>query len=136
MSELPLKQAFDYVGINCEFSHKKGELSNFGIGIDKAQEFASITHVLDGTCAQASGLYVGDKIMSIDSIKVQAKDLPNAIDSYAEKCTIQVGILRDELLSELSVTIANSAPTFCTLSIADDLTKDTLKRQKQWFYRA
>jgi predicted metalloprotease with PDZ domain len=136
VSELPLKQAFDYVGINCEFSHKKGELSNFGIGIDKAQEFASITHVLDGTCAQASGLYVGDKIMSIDSIKVQAKDLANAIDSYAEKSTIQVGILRDELLSEISVTITSSAPTFCTLSVADNLSKDTLKRQKQWFYRA
>ena len=136
VSELPLKQAFDYVGINCEFSHKKGELSNFGIGINKAQEFAIITHVLDDTCAQVAGLYVGDKIISIDGIKVQAKDLASAIDSYTEGGVIQVGILRDELLSELSVTITNSEPTFCTLSIIDNLSKDTLKRQKQWFYHA
>ncbi len=135
-NELPLKQAFDYVGVDCEFNHKKEELSNFGVGINKEQEFALITHVLDGTCAQLAGLYVGDKIMSIDGIKVQAKDLANAIDSYAENSTIQVGILRDELLSELSVTIANSAPTFCTLSIQDNLTKDTLKRQEQWLYHA
>ena len=136
MSELPLKQAFDYVGINCEFSHKKGELSNFGIGINKAQEFALISHVLEGSCAQAAGLYVGDKIMSIDSIKVQAKELASAIDSYAEGDVIQVGLLRDELLIELSVTMTNSAPTFCTLSVTDNLSKDTLKRQEQWFYHA
>ncbi|RUM78318.1 MAG: peptidase M61 [Candidatus Thioglobus sp.] len=134
VSELPLKQAFAYVGITCEFSHKKAELSNIGIGINKTQEFAVISHILEGTCAQAAGLYVGDKIMSIDGIKVQAKDLANAIDSYAEDSTIQIGFLRDELLSELSLTIANSKPTFCTLSIADNLTKDTLKRQEQWFY--
>jgi len=136
VSELPLRQAFAYVGISCEFSHKKAELSNFGISINKEQEFALISHVLEGTCAQAAGLYVGDKIMSIDGIKVQAKDLANAIDSYTEDSTIQIGILRDELLSELSVTIANSKPTFCTLSIANNLTKDTLKRQEQWFYHA
>jgi predicted metalloprotease with PDZ domain len=134
VSELPLKQAFTYIGITCEFSHKKAELSNFGIGVNNEQEFAVISHVLDGTCAQAAGLYVGDKIMSIDGIKVQAKDLASAIDSYAEDSTIQIGIFRDELLSELSLTIANSEPTFCTLSIADNLTKDTLKRQEQWFY--
>jgi predicted metalloprotease with PDZ domain len=134
VSELPLKQAFAYVGITCEFSHKKAELSNIGIGINKTQEFALISHVLEGACAQAAGLYVGDKIMSIDGIKVQAKDLANAIDSYAEDSTIQIGFLRDELLSELSLTIAKSKPTFCTLSIVDNLTKDTLKRQEQWFY--
>ena len=134
MSELPLKQAFAYVGINCKFSHKKAALSNFGISINKEQEFAVISHVLDGTCAQAAGLYVGDKIMSIDGIKVQAKDLANAIDSYAEDSTIQIGILRDELLSELSLIMTNSELTFCTLSIADNLTKGTLKRQGQWFY--
>ena len=136
VSELPLRQAFAYVGISCEFSHKKAELSNFGISINKEQEFALISHVLEGTCAQAAGLYVGDKIMSIDGIKVQAKDLANAIDSYTEDSMIQIGILRDELLSELSVTITNSKPTFCTLSITNNLTKDTLKRQEQWFYRA
>ncbi len=134
--DLPLKQAFEYVGITCEFSHQQGELSNFGIGIDKKQEFAMISHVLDNTCAQAAGLYVGDKIMSIDGIKVQAKDLASTIDTYAQGSTIQVGIFRDELSRELSVTILNSEPTFCTLSIADELTKDTLKRQKQWFYHA
>jgi predicted metalloprotease with PDZ domain len=134
VSELPLKQAFAYVGINCKFSHKKAALSNFGISINKEQEFAVISHVLDGTCAQAAGLYVGDKIMSIDGIKVQAKDLANAIDSYAEDSTIQIGILRDELLSELSLIMTNSELTFCTLSIADNLTKGTLKRQGQWFY--
>jgi len=136
VSELPLKQAFSYVGISCEFIHKKSELSNFGIGINEEQEFAVISHVLEGTCAQMAGLYVGDRIMSIDGVKVQAKDLANAIDSYTEDSTIQIGIFRDELLSELSVTIANSKPTFCTLSIADNLAKDTLKRQEQWFYHA
>ncbi|HAE05055.1 MAG TPA: hypothetical protein DCG31_04350, partial [Gammaproteobacteria bacterium] len=105
-------------------------------GINKAQEFALISHVLEGSCAQAAGLYVGDKIMSIDSIKVQAKDLASAIDSYAEGDVIQVGLLRDELLIELSVTMTNSAPTFCTLSVTDNLSKDTLKRQEQWFYHA
>ncbi len=135
VTELPLVEAFSYAGVECVFSHKKDDLSDFGININKEGEFAIISHVFDGTCAQSSGLYVGDQIMSIDNIKVQAKDLPSTIDSYTQGSVIQVGILRDELLIELSVTIIQSDKTFCTLSIADNQDLKTQERQSKWYYQ-
>ncbi len=135
VTELPLRAAFDYVGIECVFSHKKGDLSNFGVGVNVENKYALISHIFDETCAQLAGLYVGDKIVSIDGIKVSAIDLAKAIDSYAQGDVIQIGLLRDELLMELSVTITQSDKTDCTLSIANDLNQKTLNRQKQWFYR-
>ena len=135
VTELPLVEAYSYVGVECVFSHKKDDLSDFGININKEGEFALISHVFDGTCAQSSGLYVGDQIMSIDSLKVQAKDLTSTIDSYAQGDVIQIGILRDELLIELSVTITQSEKTFCTLSIVGNQDLKTQERQSKWFYQ-
>ncbi len=40
VDELSLKEAFEYVGVNCEFSHKKDSLLGFGIGINKTQKYA------------------------------------------------------------------------------------------------
>jgi predicted metalloprotease with PDZ domain len=34
--DLPLKQAFEYIGINCEFNHKKNDLSKFGFASTNA----------------------------------------------------------------------------------------------------
>ena len=135
VAELPLKAAFDYVGIDLQFVHKQNDLSKFGIAISKNAEYATVREVFDKTCAQTAGLYVADKITHIDSSKISANDLAVKIDSYAKNSTIQLDILRDELPLKLSATITDSAKTHCTLSINNNPNPQTLYRQQQWFYQ-
>jgi predicted metalloprotease with PDZ domain len=55
-----------------------------GIGINTTQEYAVITCILDASCAQTAGLYVGDKIISINNNKVLAKDLEKTLEACSE----------------------------------------------------
>jgi predicted metalloprotease with PDZ domain len=122
--------------VDCVFSVNKKELSNFGINANTKAEFAQITTVFSRTCAQKSGLYVGDKIITINHEKVSGHNLVATINQYAINEVIKVGILRDELLLEISVHISASEKTFCTLSIQNNLSAETLERQKKWFSQA
>ena len=133
VKELPLSEAFAYVGVDCDFSHKKDDLSDFGIDVKNDNGFGIVTHVFDRTCAQSSGLYVGDKITSIDSVETHYKDLVSTIKSNNLGSVIRFGILRDELPMEISVNVEQGEKTFCTLAISDNLNSNTLARQKQWF---
>ncbi len=130
--QLPLEKTFAYVGIALNFIREPNELFNFGITIAKKTEFATITQVFDDSCAQTHGLYVGDKIISIDKVTVLAKDLASKLKTCAETQRIQFGVLRDELFIEISVVFSDSEPTHCTLLMQNDLTKQTLNRQQKW----
>ncbi|WXU00878.1 MAG: hypothetical protein Ctma_1613 [Catillopecten margaritatus gill symbiont] len=132
VNDLPLKEAFDYIGINCEFIHKKNDLLNFGLGIDKTQKYATITHILDNSCVQNAGLYVRDKILSMDNIKVESKELAKAFDACNQGDVIRIGLLRDELPLEIDLSIKLSEKSHCVLMVENNPSQETLKRQKQW----
>ncbi|CAC9443061.1 Putative protease [uncultured Gammaproteobacteria bacterium] len=132
VDDLPLKEAFKYIGINCEFTHKKNDLSKYGFTINKAQKHAVISHIFDNSCTQTAGLYVGDKIASINGNKLSAKDLGKVMNDDAEGECIKMGVLRDELPSEIPLVIAYGENTHCTLTVDEKANKATLKRQKQW----
>ncbi|VVM17982.1 protease, putative [uncultured Gammaproteobacteria bacterium] len=134
VDELPLKEAFEYVGVSCEFSHKKDDLSKLGIGINTTQEYAVITCILDASCAQTAGLYVGDKIISINNNKVLAKDLEKILGACSEGDSIKINILRDELSSDIQLTIAFGNKTHCTLTLDTRVNQAILNQQKQWIY--
>jgi predicted metalloprotease with PDZ domain len=134
VDELPLKEAFEYVGVNCKFSHKKDDLSKFGIGINKTQEYAVISHILDASCIQTAGLYVGDKIISINDNKVVAKELEKTLNACSEGDSIKINILRDELSTDIQLTIAFGDKTHCTLALDTRANQAILNQQKQWIH--
>lgn len=135
LKELPLVDSFNYLGIDCSFSHKKDDLSNFGINIKKQGEFSLITQVFADTCAQESGLYVGDKIIAVNNEKLSGKNLVGVINKFVTGDEIKLDVLRDELLCEIPVNITDSEKTFCTLGIVTDLSEETINRQRKWFYQ-
>ncbi len=92
---MPLQETFAYVGVDCVFSINKKELSHFGISANIKGEFAQITTVFSGTCAQKSGLYVGDKIITINREKVSGKSVVAVINQYAANKIITIWVLRD-----------------------------------------
>lgn len=132
VEELPIQSSFAYIGITCELSHKEGDLSKLGFLINKTQEYAVITHILDNSCIQAAGLYVGDKIIRINNNKIFAKELEKVLNNYSEGEHIKFGILRDELPNEIPLTIGYSEKTYCTLMLDDQSNTLTLRRQKRW----
>ncbi len=132
VDELPLKSAFEYVGVHCEFSHKKEDLSKFGIGVNTTQKQAVVTHILDNSCAQTAGLYVGDKIISINESKIAAKDLKKTLDKCQEGECIKLGILRDDLPSDIQLKIAFGDKTHCALTLNTKANQSILSQQKKW----
>ncbi len=135
VKELPLQQSFDYVGVDCEFVAYAEDLTDFGLNITTQSEFSQITHVFANTSAQAAGLYVGDKIVSINYQQLKEKPLIAEINKYAMGEVIKVGVLRDELLLEIPVLITDITPSYCRLSLATKLDKETVNRQEKWFYQ-
>ena len=135
VKDLPLDNAFKYVGIECSFQHKKDDLSGFGINIKENKELPLVSHVFDNSSAQMAGLYVGDTVVSVDKIKVTYKDLASNMDSRNLGDTITLGILRDDILIEIDIEIIRTNKTFCTLSLAEKQCAKTIDRQIQWFYQ-
>jgi len=137
VDELPIKESFNYVGVDCRFKHKDTDLSSFGISAKDENGYSSVTHVFDDTSAQLSGIYVGDLVVSVDKVKVGFKDLQSVIGTKTIGDTITLGIIRDEMVYDIRVNFVESDKTYCVLSIEDTQKKksETLYRQKKWFYR-
>ena len=135
VKELPLQKAFDYVGVDCQFKYHMDDLSDFGLNIKTEGEFSQITHVFAESSAQISGLYVGDKIVSVDYQQLKDKALIAKINQHKQGEMIKIGVLRDELLLEIPVTIVQNEPTFCKLSLKNEVSDNTINSQKKWFYQ-
>ncbi len=134
--ELPLTQVLSYVGVECKFSHKKSDLSNFGIHSKEQAGQIIITQVLHQSCAHHSGLYVGDKIITANQVALKQQQFIELVDTLEPGQVLTLGVLRDKVLREIRVEFFSSEPTYCQLSIASDMDADTQQRQQQWFYNA
>jgi predicted metalloprotease with PDZ domain len=132
--ELPLKASFDYVGVECQFIAYQKDLADFGLEIKTTGEYSQIIQVFADTSAQNAGLYVGDKIVSINYQQLQGKDLIAEINKFAPGEVIKVGIFRDKLLLEIAVLIKKITPTFCKLSLKTKLNKQIKQQQEQWLH--
>ncbi len=135
VKELPLQTSFDYVGIECQFVKYLDDLSDFGLTIKTEGEFSQIIQVFADSSAQHAGLYVGDKIVSVNYQQLKDKALIAEINKQKFAEVIKIGVLRDELLLEIPVLIGKITPTFCQLNIKAKLDEQTIQQQRQWFYQ-
>jgi predicted metalloprotease with PDZ domain len=135
VKELPLQASFAYVGVECEFIKHLEDLADFGLTIKTQGEFSQITQVFSNSSAQYAGLYVGDKIVSVNYQQLKDKELIAQINKHIKGDVIKVGILRDELLLEISVTIGQITPSFCKLSLIPEANDQITNQQRQWLYQ-
>ena len=135
VKELPLQASFDYVGIECQFVKHLDDLSDFGLTIKTEGEFSQIIQVFSDSSAQHAGLYVGDKIVSVNYQQLKDKALIAEINKQEFGEVIKIGVLRDELLLEIPVLIGKITPTFCQLNTKAKLDEQTIQQQRQWFYQ-
>lgn len=135
VKELPLQLSFAYVGVNCEFVSYSEDLSDFGLTIKTQGDYSHIIQVFADTTAQTAGLYVGDKIVSVNYQQLKDKALIAEINKFGLGEVIKIGVLRDELLLEIPVMIGKTTPTFCKLSLNTELDDNILKQQQKWLYQ-
>lgn len=135
VKELPLQLSFAYVGVKCEFIAHSEDLSDFGLTINTQGDHSQIVQVFADTTAQNAGLYVGDKIVSVNYQQLKDKALIAEINKFGLGEVIKIGVLRDELLLEIPVMIGKTTPTFCKLSLNTELDDKTLKQQQKWLYQ-
>jgi predicted metalloprotease with PDZ domain len=95
---------------------------------------SKITQVLDDSCAQDSGLFVGDVVIAIDDAKVGYESLVSHINKSAEGAPLKFSIMRDQVLRVVFVNVSFNRQAHCTLTLMSQLDSETMKRQNQWFY--
>ena len=135
VKELPLQSSFAYIGIECEFIACAEHLTDFVLCIKPQGEYCQIVQVFADTSAQNAGLYVGDKIVSINYQQLKDKALIAEINKHMHGEVIKIGVLRDELLLEIPVLIKKIEPTFCKLNLIPGLDDKKTKQQRQWLYQ-
>jgi len=136
VDELPLQDAFSYVGVDCRFGVNAKDLVAFGVRVTNDNGSSKITQVLDDGCAQAAGLFVGDVIIAVDDVKVAHESLVSSINKSTSGTALKLTITRDQLMREVLVKLSFSHKSHCTLSLMSGPDSKTKKRQKQWFYGA
>ncbi|MCS5592399.1 MAG: PDZ domain-containing protein [Gammaproteobacteria bacterium] len=134
VDELPLKEAFNYVGVDCQFGINAKDMVAFGVRVTNDNGSSKITQVLDDSCAQQSGLFVGDVVIAIDGVKVAHENLVSVINKSTSGATLEFAISRDQLMKNVSVKVSFNKESHCTLSLMNKPNSTTKARQKQWFY--
>jgi len=134
VDELPLQEAFSYVGVDCQFGINAKDLVAFGIRVTNDNGSSRVTQVLDNSSAQFAGLFVGDVIVAVDDVKVAHESLVSLINKSASASVLKLTISRDQLMREVLVKLSFNNESHCTLSPISDPDSRTKKRQNQWFY--
>jgi len=105
------------------------DLESFGMNIDDS---GFIKTIYDDSCAQEYGLYVGDKIISINYEEKTSKELVSSIYSINDGELIKFGIIRDSLLMEILVKKYLLDPFHARLEIIKDISQEQKENLNHW----
>jgi predicted metalloprotease with PDZ domain len=116
-AELPIAQLLKTVGVDLKFrarssstdvGGKPAELTlnkSFGASFKPCETGVKITQVVENTPAYDSNLQVGDQLISIDGWQISTDTLFAILDRYPNNHLVNIHILRQGKLSELSFRI-------------------------------
>lgn len=119
--ELPFKQLLTTFGVKCQFSSRKdfddkgGTLATssikteFGAQIKAQETGVIIIQVTEHTAAYQAELQVGDILIALDKWQVTKENLIPQLNYLSVGQTVQLSVLRDKKLKQLTFT-AKAAP--------------------------
>lgn len=136
VDELPLKEAFSYFGVDCQFNANTKDLVAFGMRVINDNGSSKITQIMDEGSAQRSGLFVGDIVVAINGVKISHEGLVGAINKTVVDTVLELTIMRDQVLRKVCTKVSFSKEFNCTLSLMGEIDSPTLSRQQRWFYGA
>ena len=95
-----------------------------------------LTHILDGSPAQAVGLAAGDVVVAIDGLRATPKTLDTLLARRRPGDTVRVHAFRRDELHELEVRLAAQPADTCVLRFARKPGAGALRLRKGWLGRA
>jgi predicted metalloprotease with PDZ domain len=132
--ELPLKETLATAGVEMEVRPAESSADRGGkrptktarelahrvtLGVRTAEDPGGVklTHVVDGSTAQAAGLSAGDIIAAIGGLRVNAKNFEARLAAYRPGDRVHVHAFRRDELLECTVTLAASPADTCSLAV-------------------
>ena len=119
---LPLKEAFDFVGVKISFTQE--------VGADCKFVKNKITQIVSESCFEKFGFCVGDEILTINN---EATNNPQQDFAKLDDGKIAiVGIIRDGLLILKEITLKKSIIKNFKLELINDIDLDIKTNQNLW----
>jgi predicted metalloprotease with PDZ domain len=134
--ELPLAELLAPFGIEATLrlppSATERPGVSLGLRLAGGGSMPQVSHVLEGTAAQAAGLAAGDILVAIDGLRVEGAELERMLAAYSPGETVEVhAFRRDELLTFRMVLDARPADAW-VLRARTDADEAMLSRRKAW----
>jgi len=127
--DLPIEESLNYLGIKISLENKMSDLESFGMNIDDS---GIVKTIYDDSCVQEYGIYVGDKIISINYEEKTPKELISAIYALNDGEIIKFGVIRDSLLMEIPVKKYLLNPFHARLEIIKDMSLEQKENLNHW----
>jgi predicted metalloprotease with PDZ domain len=106
-----------------------------GVRVATATPDCRLTHVFDGTPAQAAGLSGHDVLIALDGLRVTPTNLDKLLTRYSPGDNVQVlAFRRDELMS-FSVSLAATPPSKFALTIDPKASARAVRMRARWLAR-
>lgn len=132
---LPLTVLLADVGVVVGES-QPSTLQAFGLRVSQEQGNVRISHVIDDSRAQKSGLAAGDLLVAIDGLRVTYANLDTRLQRIPEGKPVTVLAFREDVLISLTlnepVTSLQPSLSLYTLSFDPVTTPEQLSRRTEW----
>ena len=143
---MPLAELFAGFGITLGFRAAKGpeDLGGSKRGASVECELSlgarfierdigmDLTQLVDGGAAQLAGLSPGDRLITLDGLKVSASKLTQQLARFDEGDTVPVFAFRGDELHEFSLTLQKAPLTTCFLEFDDEAEATDVARRELW----
>jgi predicted metalloprotease with PDZ domain len=115
----------DYVALLAPFGVRCArmpalDLAHFallGIRTSNAAGDCKLTHVFDGSPAQAAGLSANDILVALDGLRVTPSNLDSLLARYATGDVVEILVFRHEQLMRMALKLASQPPHKFTLDV-------------------
>ena len=103
-----------------------------GVGYRPAAEGLALATVYDGGPAQLGGLNPGDRVIAIDRLRVNDRNLKSRLARYNAGDRIAVTAFRGDELLEFSVELEHAPADRCSLEFDPEADTAALARRRAW----
>ncbi len=103
-----------------------------GVTYRPAAEGLAIVTVYDGGPAQLGGLNPGDRVIAVDRLRVNDRNLKARLARYNAGDRVAVAAFRGDELLEFSVELERAPPDSCSLEFDPDAGAAALARRRAW----
>ncbi len=147
--ELPLEEWLEYLGIGyrlrpsrsredqggyCKAPEPVEERPTLGARMVQRGDFVELTHVLEGSAAQQSGLSAGDRLISIAGLQVSLENVEELLKRYATDEPAEVLAFRRDELMRFQLQAQQAPRDTCDLWLlsGEPVSPGQLQRRGHW----